>query len=86
MAITLQRIAQMTSNLHNIFANFDRVAGDVNVRRNTVIWTYMRKHMDGVLNYIIDGKEQREKIEGRIADLYVYLMLLWASIEEDKNG
>ena len=76
---------EYANDLENIFANFDRSAKRRGLKRNQVIGCHMDKHFDGITNYISNGKEQREKIEGRIADLIVYLMLLWASIEEEKG-
>ena len=51
----------------------------------TIYLCYLRKHLDGVLNYIENGVEQREAIQGRISDIIVYMMLLWASIEDDNK-
>ena len=76
---------EYANDLENIFANFDRSANRRGLKRNQVIGCHMDKHFDGITNYISNKKEQREKIEGRIADLIVYLMLLWASIEEEKS-
>ena len=77
--------AEYANDDNNIFANFDRVANDININRKQVIWCYLRKHLDGVLNFIENGTEQREAIQGRISDIIVYMMLLWASIEDDKS-
>ena len=76
---------EYANDLENIFANFDRSANRRGIDRKTVIGCHMDKHFDGITNYITNGKEQREDIDGRIADLIVYLMLLWASIEEDRS-
>jgi|TARA_R100001530_G_scaffold131243_1_gene102779 hypothetical protein len=48
---------------------------------------YLLKHIDGITAYLAGHKSQREDVRGRIKDAIVYLMLLWAMIEErESNG
>jgi len=48
---------------------------------------YLLKHIDGITAYLNGHKSQREDVRGRIKDAIVYLMLLWAMIEEkESNG
>ena len=67
----------------DVFANFNRVGALLNIDRKKVIMTYMLKHVDGVAAYVKGHKSQREDVTGRIMDIIVYLMLLWAAIEEE---
>ena len=67
----------------DVFANFNRVGALLNIDRKKVIMTYMLKHVDGVAAYVKGHKSQREDVTGRITDIIVYLMLLWAAIEEE---
>ena len=70
-------------NKDNVFANFDRVGNLLEVDRKKVLMTYMLKHIDGIAAYVKGHKSQREDVTGRITDCVVYLMLLWAMIEEE---
>lgn len=66
----------------NTFANFDRVAADLGLTREQVLWTYARKHVDGIVAWIRGHRSQREDVRGRILDLRMYLALLAGMVEE----
>lgn len=67
----------------NAFANFERVATDLSMDRKSVLWVYLRKHMDGITSYLRGHKSQREDVRGRINDSIVYLLLLRSMIEDE---
>ena len=67
-------------DIDDVFHNFRRVASFTGDSEEKAILTYMVKHMDGVGSYINGYESQREDVTGRIKDLIVYLMLLWALI------
>ena len=67
----------------DVFANFNRVSNLLDVDRKKVLMTYMLKHIDGIAAYVKGHESQREDVTGRITDCVVYLMLLWAMIEEE---
>lgn len=67
---------------NNAFANFDRLANDLQTSREKILWVYTRKHLDGILAYINGHKSQREDVRGRIKDTIVYLILLWGMIDD----
>lgn len=69
----------------NAFANFERVSADLGIDRKLVLWTYLRKHIDGITSYLRGHKSQREDVRGRINDALVYLLLLRGMIEDDKE-
>ena len=69
----------------DVLANFKRIGDWKNETKESVLMTYMLKHVDGIMAYINGYTSQREDIRGRITDIMVYCMLLWAMIEEDKN-
>jgi len=69
----------------DVFANFNRISNLLDVDRKKVLMTYMLKHVDGIAAYVKGHESQRENVTGRITDCVVYLMLLWAMIEEE-NG
>ena len=69
----------------NAFANFDRVANDLDIDRKKVLWIFAMKHRDGIAAYIKGHKSQREDVRGRINDLIVYLCLLRGMIEEEEK-
>ena len=65
----------------NVFANFERIAYQMNVKKEFVLWVYLMKHIDGIASYINGHISQREDVRGRITDAIVYLMLLWGMVE-----
>ena len=72
---------------NNVFANFDRVGSLLNIGSEKTLMVYLLKHIDGITAYLSGHKSQREDVRGRIKDAIVYLMLLWAMIEErESNG
>lgn len=64
------------------FGNFNRLATRLDLDRNKVLWTYLEKHLDGIISYINGHKSQRESVHGRIKDAIVYLILLDGMISE----
>ena len=72
---------------NNVFANFDRVGSLLSISSEKTLMVYLLKHIDGITAYLSGHKSQREDVRGRIKDAIVYLMLLWAMIEErESNG
>jgi len=66
----------------NALANFERISTDLGFDRESVWYVYARKHWDGVLAWIKGHRSQREDVRGRIKDLIVYLVLLWAMVDD----
>ena len=80
------RIAGQKEYAHdkdNCFANFERIARLQGLSRETVLMTYLFKHIDGIQSYIKGHKSQREDVRGRIVDVIVYLTLLWGMADQD---
>ena len=71
---------------NNVFANFDRVGSLLEIGSERTLMVYLLKHIDGITAYLSGHKSQREDVRGRIKDAIVYLMLLWAMIEERENN
>ena len=69
----------------DVLANFKRVASWQNRSQESVLMTYMLKHIGGILSYVNGYESQRENIRGRITDVMVYCMLLWAMIEDNEK-
>tara|TARA_R110002020_G_scaffold211448_1_gene417676 strand:+ start:255 stop:563 length:309 start_codon:yes stop_codon:yes gene_type:complete len=69
----------------NVFADFESTADLVGIDRESVLLTFLNKHMRGIASYIRGHKSQREDVRGRITDAIVYLCLLWGMIEEDNK-
>lgn len=63
-------------NDQNAFANFERVAEYMQIPREKVLWTYLQKHLGGIVAHINGHRSQRESVHGRIDDAHVYLELL----------
>ena len=70
----------------NVFANFDRVGSLLSISSEKTLMVYLLKHIDGITAYLAGHISQREDVRGRIKDAIVYLMLLWAMIEERENN
>lgn len=81
----------------NCFGNFDRVAERVKVQcescdhvqslsRMHVLLVYLEKHLDGIHSYVSGHRSQREGVEGRIGDARVYLNLLRAMVELERDA
>ena len=70
----------------NGFANFDRVGSLLSISSEKTLMVYLLKHIDGITAHLSGHKSQREDVRGRIKDAIVYLMLLWAMIEERENN
>jgi len=77
---------------NNVLANFDRIGKMLKCQSckkeigpYIVLMTFFLKHIDGILSFVEGNEQQREPIEGRIKDARVYLMLLRAMIEREKE-
>jgi len=77
--------AEYAHDTDNAFANFERTAGELGLRREQVLWVFAMKHRDGIAAYLQGHTSQREDVTGRIKDLIVYLLLLWAMVEQDRT-
>ena len=69
----------------NVFANFDRVSNQLTISSEKALMVYLLKHIDGISSYIEGHESQREDVSGRIKDAIVYLFLLWAMIDGQKE-
>lgn len=69
----------------NALANFERGGRDIGLPREKVWFIYANKHWDGVKAWIKGHRSQREDVRGRIKDLIVYLILLWAMADDDRE-
>jgi hypothetical protein len=67
----------------NAFANFEKIAENINTSREKVLLVYMLKHIDGICSFVEGHKSQREDVRGRITDVIVYLCLLWGMVEQN---
>ena len=68
------------------FANFKRLATDLDMDQKKILWVYAMKHRDGIANWLNGHESQREDVTGRIKDLIIYLFLLWGMIEEERES
>ncbi len=68
------------------FANFNRLARELDVRNILIGWVYLTKHLDSIGSFIKTGRTfSSEGIRGRIVDAIVYLTLIAGMIEEDER-
>jgi len=71
----------------NRFANFDRLAKELNLDRKKILWVYLTKHLDSIISFINESKEfSSEPINGRVRDAILYLALLDGMIAEEKQA
>lgn len=71
------------SNGGDALGNFNRVAAECGVSPEMACWVYTKKHLDAIASYIRTGQEfSTEKIDGRIYDAVLYLILLLGIIQE----
>jgi hypothetical protein len=71
----------------NAFGNFERLAADLRMAREKILWVYLRKHLDGILAWINGHRSQRESVHGRVQDAIVYLVLLDSmALEREMSG
>lgn len=65
------------------FANFRRIAKDLELTDLQVAYVYFKKHLDSVISFIKDGKTySTEPIRGRFTDLILYAFLMAGMAEE----
>lgn len=69
----------------NALANFERTGKDLGIAREKVLYIFAKKHWDGVLAWINGHRSQREDVRGRIKDMIVYLVLLWAMADDEED-
>ena len=72
-------------NEDNVFENFERIATQMDINRETILWVYFMKHVDGIASYLKGHRSQREDVTGRLTDAIVYLCILWGMIESQKE-
>ena len=58
-------------------ANFKRLAKELGLTPQQVLWVYLRKHLDAITSYVKDGKfESCEGLRSRVVDAVNYLVLM----------
>ena len=70
----------------DVLANFKRIGDWKDETQESILMTYLLKHIDGMLSYVSGFTSQREDIRGRITDVMVYCMLFWAMVEESEDA
>lgn len=82
------------SGVTNALANFERLARDMNMTPEKVLWVYMTKHLDSIRSYIntlaahLNDRDElvqqlptlSEPITGRIMDVVAYMCLLTGQV------
>jgi hypothetical protein len=69
----------------NALSNFERTGDELQIPREKVWYIFAKKHWDGTLAWIRGHRSQREDVRGRIMDLIVYLILLWAMVDDEER-
>ena len=70
---------------NNVFADFESTAKLSGITPEIVIYIFLNKHIRGIGAFIRGRSSQREDVTGRIKDAIVYLFLLWAMIDGEKQ-
>jgi hypothetical protein len=78
----LRRKGQEYSGKEDRHSNFKRLAVQLNMKPEAVLWVYLTKHLDSLASYIRGDYTGIEPIRGRIMDARNYLALLAAMIED----
>jgi transcriptional regulatory protein LevR len=65
--------------------NFKRLSAELNIKSEQILWIFLKKHLDAILNYINKGKVESESIDSRIGDAVNYLLILSSLIQDLKN-
>ena len=81
----LHRKGQEYSGKEDRHANFKRLASQLKLSPEKILWIYLTKHLDGILSYINGDYAGSEPILGRIEDARNYLALL-AGMIVDKEA
>lgn len=74
-----------TQGSPNRLKNFDDAAARLGLRPEQVLAVYMNKHWSAIETFLKKGKVESEPIEGRIADMINYLLLLSKMVARDKK-
>jgi len=69
----------------DVHANFKRCSDWMGDTPMKSMMYYMLKHIDGVVAYINGHKSQREDVRGRLKDIIVYSLLMWAWVEDSER-
>lgn len=78
--------AEYAHREENALENFNAEERNLGIPRMKVWAVLAGKHWRGVRAFINGRKSQREDVRGRIKDLIVYLVLLWAMIDDDDEA
>ena len=74
----------------NVFSNFESNADDLGLTRYQIWSIYFNKHVRSILNAIKnnpqnpDNPDLSEKLDGRVMDANVYLVLIYGMINQQK--
>lgn len=69
------------------FANFERLAQQLGLSRQKVLWVYLAKHLDAIVSIVNNGRTfSEETARGRIVDAITYLSLLGGMWAEDAGS
>ena len=74
------------ANSKDRFANFRRLAAELDLKDYQVGWVYCKKHLDAIASYMKNGETySNEPIQGRFEDAILYLLLIAGMVEEERN-
>ena len=73
------------SNSTDRLDNFKRIATELNISPSLVGLIYLTKHLDAIKFAIKNKHTLSESFESRILDARVYLLLIYALLEDELN-
>tara|TARA_R110002020_G_scaffold130699_2_gene292293 strand:- start:1544 stop:1885 length:342 start_codon:yes stop_codon:yes gene_type:complete len=87
LALSDAKRIEYTEGNHNdnVLWNFENIALNVDLKPMQVLSIYLHKHISSLRNYLKDGREYSEPIEGRISDIINYLLLMVAMLHKYKK-
>lgn len=83
LKITESKGKEYANSAVDRFANFNRLAAQLDMSNIKVCMVYLTKHFDAISNYVKTEEILSEPIEGRIVDAITYLILLAGMIKEN---
>jgi hypothetical protein len=67
------------------FANFTRIANELEISPEMVAWIYLKKHLDSIISMITGEFTGVESRHSRFVDAVTYLSLLEGMLEEKEK-
>jgi hypothetical protein len=86
MEISATKGVEYANDDHDANHNFKDIGKQLGINQKTVLWIYVKKHLQSVESYLRKGSViSNEPIEGRIHDIILYNFILLSLLKEEKQ-